>query len=454
MESTINFELTREFLERFEEALDNQEVDFIKTSLQEANPADISALLEEFSAEQCKYVFDLLDPELDARILIDLDEDVRHDFIKIFTPKELSVFIENLDSDDGTDILYQLPLLEREKVIAAIEDEQKASHILELLKYDENVAGGLMAKELIKVKENWNVLQCIDEIRKQAENIEKIYSVYVVDEENNFKGKVSLKKIIISNDKTEIREIYDDEIISIGSFMEGRQVASIMSKYDLEAIPVINARGKLVGRITIDDIVEFIQEIAEEERQIMSGISDDVEENDSIWLLSKARLPWLIIGLAGGLLGAEFIGLFESSIALVPAMAFFIPLITATGGNVGIQSSSLIVQSLANPQAFEYHLSKRLLKVLLVALLNGFVLAIIVYSVVLLADSSFSLAYTVSAALFSVVLLASIMGTITPLILDKFGINPALASGPFITTANDLLGLAVYFMIADYLYGF
>ncbi|MGB5930391.1 MAG: magnesium transporter, partial [Cyclobacteriaceae bacterium] len=300
---------------------------------------------------------------------------------------------------------------------------------------------------------NWTVVQTIEEIRRQAENVEKLYSIYVVDDRDRLIGRIGVKKIILANDNTRIADLYEPEIASVETYMDEEEVAQIMRKYDLDAVPVVNVQGKLVGRITIDDIVDVITELAEQERQIMAGISEDVEEADSVWMLSRARLPWLIIGMAGGLLGAQFIGLFEKDIQIIPAMAFFIPLITATGGNVGIQSSSIVVQSLANPSLFGTGIGKRILKVLTVAILNGLVLGLIVLlAVKLIMAEDIRLALVVSIALFSVVLLASFMGTVTPLILNKVGINPALASGPFITTANDLLGLAVYFLVAHLLY--
>ncbi|MEP1893398.1 MAG: magnesium transporter [Cyclobacteriaceae bacterium] len=453
MEAIMEFELSREFLDRFQQALDEKDDSFIEQSLEGINPADIAALLYEFDSEECKHVFGLLETETGALVLEDLDEDVRESFLTEFTSEEIAKYIEFLDSDDGADILYEIPLKRREEVIRCIENEEKASNLLDLLRYPEDVAGGLMAKEMIKANVNWSILQCIDEIRKQAENVQRIYAVYVVDDYGRLLGRVSLKRLIIANDSTKIEDIFDEDLVSVETYMEDEEVAAIMTKYDMDAVPVVNARGKLVGRITIDDVVDVIQEQAEEERQMMAGISSGVEEADSVWDLSKARLPWLIIGMFGGFLGAQFLGLFEGDIAVIPALAFFIPLITATGGNVGIQSSSIVVQSLANPNVFAGTMLQRLLKVLFVAVVNGVILALMVFGAVMLVNRNQSLAMTVSLALFSVVLLASFMGTITPLLLDKFGVNPALAAGPFITTANDLLGLAVYFSVAHILYG-
>lgn len=452
MDAVMNFELSVEFKECFQQALSEQDNQFIIASLDGVNPADISALLDEFDGEECKYVFALLKPEINAQILEDLEEDVREEFIKHFTAEELASYVELMDSDDGTDILYEMPVSERNEVIRQIDDDEKAANLMELLEYDEDVAGGLMAKEFIKVNFNWNISQCIEEIRNQAENVEKIYSIYVVDDEDTLLGKVVTKNIILASDKAKVADIFDEDVFRVETSTSEEEVASIMEKYDLEAVAVVNARGKLVGRITIDDIIDVIREMAEEERQLMTGVSSDVEEDDTVWAISKARLPWLIIGMTGGLAGAQFMGLFKQEIIIIPALAFFIPLITATGGNVGIQSSSIVVQSLANPNVFADSMFKRLTKVFLVAVVNGAILSLMVFGAVILFMREQPLAGTVALALFAVVLLASFMGTVTPLVLNKFGINPALASGPFITTTNDLLGLAVYFSTAHLLY--
>ena len=452
MENLTVFELSLEFKERFQQALDEKDDQFITSSLDSVNPADISALLDEFDGEECKYVFDLLEKDIGAKILEDLEEDIREDFIQQFSAAELASYIELMDSDDGTDLLYEMSVRDRNEVIRQVEDEEKAANLMELLEYDEDVAGGLMAKELIKANLNWNILQCIEEIRKQAESVEKIYSVYVVDDGENLIGKVAVKDLILAKSEAKVADIYDEELLSVETSTSEDEVVDIMQKYDLVAIPVVNARGKLVGRITIDDVVDVIRETAEEERQLMTGVSSDVEEDDSVWKISRSRLPWLIIGMAGGLVGANFLGFFEEEITIVPALAFFIPLITASGGNVGIQSSAIVVQSLANPNVFADSMLKRLAKVFMVAVVNGAILSLMVFGTVILFMREEPLAATVAIALFSVVLLASFMGTITPLLLNRFGVNPALASGPFITTTNDLLGLAVYFSIAHILY--
>lgn len=445
MEEIIQFELSNEYRERFHVAVQDKDEKFIMESLSGVKPADISALLEEFDSEESKYVIDTLAPEYRAEIINGLEPDTREKFLKLFSYQELTSVITNLDSDDAVDLLNELPLVDREKVIAGLDNDEKEANILDLLRYDDDVAGGLMAKEIIKANKNWTVVQCIEEIRRQAESVQKVYSVYVVDDHDILLGRVSLKRIILANDTTKIADILEPDVLSVETFVSEEEVAQLMRKYDLDAVPVVNVQGRLLGRITIDDVVDVITELAEEERNAMSGITEDVEEDDSVWMLTRARLPWLIVGVFGGFISAKFIGVFEEDLMRITAIAFFIPLIQATGGNVGIQSSSIVVQSLANPSAFSDSLFNRLIKVLLVAILNGLVLSLIVYGFNMITGGTGDLATVVSTALFGVVIIASFLGTLTPLVLDKFGFNPALASGPFITTLNDLLGLAIYF---------
>lgn len=450
---TTPFELTQEYLEKFRKAVETRDEVYIRESLEAVRHEDVSALLEEFNAEESKYVLELLEKDVASDVIEDLDEDTRSKFLTVFNPAEIAEYMEDMPTDDAADILNDLPVKVREEVIANIENIEKANYIIELLRYDEDCAGGLMAKELIKANVNWNVVQCVEEIRRQAEYVEKIYSVYVVDDNNKLLGRVALTDIIIAKPSTKIADIYNSEIISVFTYQKEEEIAEIMQKYDLEAAPVINVQGKLVGRITVDDIIDVITEIADQERKLMAGIAEDVEEDDSVWVLSRARLPWLVIGLMGGLVGARFIGVFEEDLMKVASLAFFIPLIIATGGNVGIQSSALVVQSLASITGFESSAWKKFFKTLFVAILNGVVLAGLVYLFILFSYSA-TLAFIVSTALFSVVLLASLLGTLIPIVLDKLGFNPALASGPFITTTIDLLGLAVYFVVAHLLYNF
>lgn len=446
----LEFALTREFRDRFQEALNVRDADFIRTALAGIKSADISALLYEFDAAESKFVMDLLSLDQQAEIIRDLASEQRRTYLRVYRPDQLGPLLNELASDDVADILHELPVRVREEVLLFLDPELRGQ-VTELLRYEEHVAGGLMAKELIKARVDWTVVQCIDEIRKQAESVSKFYAVYVVDDTDHLVGRVALQELILSDERTVVGDICERDIVSVETSMENWEVADIMKRYDLESVPVVNLQGRLVGRITIDDVVDVITEQAEEERQLMTGISEAVDEDDSVWRNTRARMPWLVIGIAGGLLNAKFMGLFEEELMRLTAIAFFTPLIQATGGNVGIQSSSLVVQRLANPGFVDETLLRRLLKVFAVAVLNGVALATLALVANIILFEEYRLSIVVSVALFSVIVFASFVGTVTPLLLDRMGYNPALAAGPFITTINDLLGLTVYFFTVHFL---
>lgn len=453
MQENPSFVLTKELLEELQIAIENSDSIFIKQRIEELHPADIATLIQELQEKEACFVLENLPVEVASEVLSELEQETRKGFLKNLPYTKLAEYINLMDSDDAVDILKEVDIQVREEVIATLQDRQKARNIIHLLPYEEGTAGALMAKELIKANINWNIKQCIEEIRRQAEKVEKVYSIYVVDDNGILKGRVSLKKIILSSDDTLIADIYEEDIIAIETYRTQEEVIEIMQKYDLEAIPVVNVQGKLLGRITIDDIVDVIQERADAERQAMSGLSGDTEEDDTVWKSVRARLPWLIIGMAGGMMAASVTNMLGQPVILVVSvLANFTTLIAGTGGNVGIQSSSVILQSLAHKTVFELSTFQRLLKMLLIALLNGAILASMVLLFCLIFGYELKVALVVSVALFTVILLASFMGTLTPLVLDRLGLNPALAAGPFITTANDLIGLAVYFSVARLMY--
>lgn len=442
------FELTKDYLATIEEAISSNQIDFLKTQLDELFPADIANILFELDGEDAHALFQLLDTEIGAEVLSNIESDDRKKFIKEqFTTEEIAKYVNLFDSDDAVDLLNEQPIEVREQIIALLEDREQARFILDLLHYPEDVAGGLMQKELIKVNINQTVSECVEEIRAQAEDVDKVYAVYVVDTDQKLMGIVSLKQIVLARKNTKIGNIFDDDIVFVDTTKSGDEVAQIMQRYDLEAIPVVNTLGRLLGVITVDDVLDFITEKAEEDIQVMSGITGEADEDDSVWKLAKARIPWLVIGVVGSLLAASVIGWFEGTMSKIAGLAVFIPLMASTGGNVGIQTSSLIVQSLAEKSGISISLWQRLSKVIRVALINGLVVGVLtgiyVYTI-----GNPELFWVVCLSLFSVVILASFMGTITPLILDRIGVNPAMASGPFITTANDLIGIGAYFLIA------
>jgi len=380
--------------------------------------------------------------------LVELEDDLREKLLKIHSPKEIAEeFVDNMDSDDAADIISELPENKKQEVLSHLEDQDLASDIVDLLNYDEDTAGGLMAKELIKVNSNWSVMRCVKEMRRQAEDVELVYTIYVVDDNNILLGTLSLKRLLLTDSKAIISNIMKEDIIKVSATMNQEEVANTMNKYDLIVLPVVNDLNQLIGRITADDVMDIMKEEAEKDYQMASGISEDVESSDTVWEITRARLPWLLIGMIGGLFGAKVIGIFD--IEKNYQMAFFIPLIAAMGGNVGVQSAAIVVQSLAGGTNTLGNISQRLIKELGVALVNGIICSSIILLAAYLLGYSLLLSITVSIALLSVIIFAALFGTFIPLTLDKYKIDPALATGPFITTINDVLGLFIYFLIGQ-----
>lgn len=448
----MRYELTKEFLEEIREAIALSNTAYIDQRVILLHAADIAEIIDELELEEAKFIYSYLDEDQQADVLLELEEDVRERFVESLTAKEIANQLENLDSDDAADILGELSLDRQLEIIGEM-DEEDAASIVDLLNYDEDSAGGLMQKEFIKAREDWPVNRCVIELRRQAEEVEKVYTIYVVDSQDHLVGVLSLKSLLFSSPKTRIRDLCQEEnIISVTTSMAGEEVARIMDKYDLVSIPVVDLQKKLVGRITIDDIVDVIREEAEKDFQMASGISESVEAGASIWRLSRARLPWLFIGMFGGVLGAQVIGNFELQIGQIPALAFFIPLVAAMGGNVGVQSSAVVVQSLANGSNQFSSILARVKKEALLGLLNAFICSVVIFVITWLLETPL-LGLTVSLALFTVIIIAAILGTLIPLVLDKYGVDPALATGPFITTMNDVVGLFIYFSMGMLIFG-
>ena len=442
----MKFELTKEFLQEIIDKIDRKEFELIKTELSELHNVDIAELIEELDEEYGKILFELFEDETSAEILVELDEENRESVLEDLSSREIAEeLIENLDSDDAADIIADLPSKKKVEVLSHIEDIEHASDIVDLLSYPENTAGGLMAKELIKVNEKWAVLRCVREMRKQAEEVDKVYTIYVVDDDDVLLGTLSLKKLLLTPEKTFITNIYNEKVFSVKANSDDEEVANIMEKYNLVVLPVVDDFNRLIGRITIDDVVDVMKEEAMEDYNKASGISEQVDASDNIVTLTRARLPWLLIGLMGGIMGAEVIGIFdiENNIEL----AFFTPLIAAMGGNVGVQSAAIIVQGLASNNLGMDSLAQRLMKELGVALLNGIICSGLIMIITSLIGYPSSISFTVSISLMAVIIFAALFGTFIPLVLDKYKIDPALATGPFITTVNDVLGLFIYFMI-------
>jgi len=450
----MQFKISKELLVQIEQLIHQKNDQELEILLNDLHHADIAEIFDELETDEAIYIFKILDSEITAEILTELEDDVREKILRGLSAKEIAEELDELDTDDAADIIAELSQSKKEEVISELEDVEHAKDIVDLLRYDEDTAGGLMGKELVKVNENWNVLTCVKEMRIQAENVTRVHSIYVVDDENRLKGRLSLKDLLTTSTKTPISDVYIKKVDSVRVNASNVEVARIMQKYDLEAIPVVDEMGRLVGRITIDDIVDVIKEEADKDYQLAAGISQDVEADDSILELTKARLPWLVLALLGGFVSVKMLGLFEPAMKEHGSLFFFTPLIAAMAGNVGVQSSAIIVQGLAN-HSISGSIFNRLLKEISLSLLNGTILAIILFlGSHYLLDADIKIGITVTIALISVIIIASLIGTSIPLILDKFGIDPALATGPFITTSNDICGILIYFSIAKLILGF
>lgn len=453
IQDNIQFQLTDELIEKVEILVENNNDKDLKTLLNEFHYADIAEILDELNLDDAVYVIKLLDSETTSDILMELDVDNREKILKNLSVKEIAEEVEELDTDDAADIISELPEERQEAVISQIEDEEHKAEIQELLAYDEDVAGGLMAKELVKVYETWTVAGCLRRIRGQAKEVTRVHSIYVVDKEEKLIGRLSLKDLIVAKSEQKIADIAKDNVDFVNVNDDAEDVAKVMAKYDLEAIPVVDDNQKLLGRITIDDIVDVLKEEAEKDYQLAAGITGDVEADDSILELTRARLPWLFLGLIGGVGAFIIMFYFEDYLPEQAVILFlFTPLIAAMAGNVGVQSSAIIVQGLANDDV-KGSINNRLIKEMLLAALNGVILSLFLFLFVWAWTREFNLALAISVSLIVVIIVAGLIGTFVPLFLDKRGIDPAIATGPFITTSNDIFGIVIYLLIAKLILG-
>ena len=449
------FKVNDELINKIKRLIRSNDNKKLVMDLNELHYADLAEIFELLEIKEVIFLVKIFDKERIADALAEIDEDLREIILDNLSAKEIAEKIEELDTDDATDVISELPEERQERVFSQIKDSELTDDIKELLKYEEDTAGGLMAKELVKVSENLSITKCIDEIRKQAKNVTRVHSIYVVDSKNRLKGRLSLKDVVTAKSGSKVKDIYIPKVDYVTADQEGEKVAKIMSKYDLEAIPVTNKRKTLLGRITIDDIVDLIKDEAEKDYQLAAGIYSEVEVNDSIFQLTKARLPWLFLGLLGGL-GSVFILKDFEQIMNQPDLRnlfFYTPLIAAMAGNVGVQSSAIIVQGLAN-DLVKGSLLSRLLKEVGLSLINGLVLAIILIIFGQIVNQDLLMSLTIAGSMMGVIVIAALVGTFIPIILDRQGIDPAIATGPFITTANDIFGIFLFFYIAQFSLGF
>jgi magnesium transporter len=440
--------------ERIERAMNaNDWAEFVEYTM-DMHAADIAEALEAWPLDKIERFLESLEAELVADVLVEIDEDIRTKLLRSYSSEDIAhELVENMDSDDAADMLSELSEELTKEVLSQVEDVEQAKKIAQLLTHEEDTAGALMATELVVVNERLTAIRCVAAMRSQAAKIDRVHAVYVVNDDDILVGTLSLKMLLTAKRTVPISELYRPIEHTVLSTTPAEEVANVMQKYDLFVIPVVNAIGELLGRITLDDIVDFIREEAERDYQLASGLSDEVESDDSVYQVTRARIPWLLIGLFGGIIVALIIGKNEEDIKLVPALAFFMPLIAAMAGNVGVQSSAIVVQALASDRK-ENKMIEKLTKELAVGLFNGLILSLVMYGAGLLLGYDQLITLTVSTSLLTVIVFASLFGTFIPLMLDKLKIDAALATGPFITTANDVIGLIIYFQIGRLIIGY
>lgn len=438
-------EFNPEYILHLRKIIEDHADDAARDELKDLHPAEIAELYHELDIDEAEYLYLLLDEETQADVLMELDEDERQQLLSKMDAEDIAKQIEHLDTDDAVDVIQELDEEEREKILSHIDDVEQAGDIIDLLKYDEDTAGGLMGTEMIVVNENWSMPQCIDEMRKQAEDMDEIYYVYVVDDDQRLRGVFPLKKMITSPSVSKVKHVMRKEPISVHVDTPIDEVVQTIEKYDLVAVPVVDSIGRLVGRITVDDVMDEVREQAERDYQLASGLSQDVETDDNVFRQTTARLPWLLIGMIGGIGNSMILGNFDSTFAAHPEMALYIPLIGGTGGNVGTQSSALIVQGLANSSLDAQNTWKQIVKESVVAVINATIISMLVYIYNFIRfGASATVTYSVSFSLFAVVMFASIFGTLVPMTLEKLKIDPAIATGPFISITNDIIGMMLY----------
>lgn len=447
-------EYTDEYLEHIRKIIHDNDIDQARKELKDLHPADIAELYQNLDLEEAEFLYKLLDEDTAADVLMELDEDDRRKLLDAMPAEQIAKQIDHLDTDDAVDLIQQLDEEDRDEILSHIDDVEQAGDIIDLLKYDEDTAGGLMGTEVIVVNENWSMPECIKQMRMQAEDMDEIYYVYVVDDDNKLRGVLPLKKLITHPSVSKIKHVMETDPVSVKVDTPIDDVALDFEKYDLVAMPVVDSIGRLLGRITVDDVMDQVRESTERDYQLASGLSSDVDADDSIFAQTKARIPWLLIGIASGILASLILGTFEAKLEAVTALALFIPIIGGTGGNVGVQASAIVVQSLANGTLEIKEFSRQLGKEVLIGLMNATIISsvIFVYNLITLPDE-FAVTISVAVSLFIVVMFATILGTVVPLTLEKLHINPALATGPFIQISNDIVGLVIYVQVATYFLG-
>lgn len=447
-------ELTPELTKELKGYLETNELGKLQRIFLSMHPTDIAAFIDNLSDDDATRALRVLPDESVADVIVEMDEDRRQEILSLVPEREIATLIvQNMDTDDAADLIREMDSARQDAILSYVPDLDQAGNIVDLLHYDEDTAGGVMRKEMIVVNANWSMPMCLDDMRHQAEELDEIYYVYVVDDLQRLIGILPIKTVITNPSISEIRYVMLPNPVILHESDSMDTVIKTFDQYDLVAIPVVDAIGRLKGVITIDDVMDEMREKHEAESQMVSGISSEIDTSDNIFKQTGARLPWLLIGMIGGIFNSQLLGVYDSVFATIPQISLFIPLIGGTGGNVGMQSSTIVVQDLARGTLDTKKIPRTILNDLCVALVIASVISMVVFLYNYFYIKNMLVMASVSLSLFTVVIFASLFGSIIPLIMHAVKIDPARATGPFITILNDLIGMFVYMTITQALYG-
>ena len=442
--------MTKEYIDIIKQLIESKDSILLQDNISKLHPADIAEICSELDIEEARFLYRQLDNEKAADALTEMDEDLRNELLEELPSEAIAKrFVNYMDTDDAVEIIRDMDEEKQEEVLAHIKDIEQAGDIVDLLQYDEDTAGGLMSTEMVVVNENWSMPECLKEMRRQAEDLDDIYYIYVVDDDERLRGLFPLKKMVTSPSVSKVKHVMSTDVVSVDVDTPIEEIAPIIEKYNLVAIPVVDKINRLVGQITVDDVMDEVREQTEHDQQLGAGLTQDIESDDSVIQQTRARLPWLIIGMLGGIGSSMLLGCFESTMGEHPEMALFIPLLAGMGGNVGVQSSAIAVHGLANNSLDSNHIFKHILKESVVAFINATILSVLVYIYNMFMHGATDIVtLAVPLSLFVVIMFASAFGALIPLVLERMDINPAVATGPFIQIINDLSGMTFYMLIS------
>jgi magnesium transporter len=435
-----------EILDNLRYLIEAKQTNFALSLIVDLHPSDIAEIISRLNEEERPVIFSLLPPELASEVLVELGENAMEDVLEEMDSRQIAEMVNEMDSDDAADIISELPPEQAAEVLEQVEIES-SEEIQELLTYPEDTAGGIMAKEFVSVLAGTTVQMTIEEIRRKHQEIENIYYCFVTDASGTLLGSVSLHSLILASPDTPVENIMEQDLIKIEVSLDQEEVARIFKKYDLVVAPVVNRRSKLLGRITIDDIVDVIHEEQEEDLALMAGTGEEEILEDSVFQITRARLPWLILSFLGELVSAYILSSFSATMERIIVSAFFIPIVMAMGGSTGQQTSIIVVRGIATGEITFRDTGRRVFRELRVALLNGLVLGVLMFSLISLWQKDFSFAIILAVTLQVILINASVVGAVIPLVFKKIKVDPALATGPFISTFNDVVGLFIYFSL-------